>query len=68
MFYAAKTHSPTISTFGGASQSPTASVERRSSMLSKLLAKDRNFLSENITDYMSVNDNLSTNRTNFVFF
>ena len=43
-------------------------VERSFSMLSKLLAKARNFLSESITNYMCVHYDLSTNRTNFEFF
>ena len=41
-------------------QPTTASVERSFSMLNKLLAKDRNFLPQNVKHYMCVHYNLST--------
>ena len=42
------------------SQSTTASVERSFSVLNKLLAKDKNFLPQNVKHYMCVHYNLST--------
>ena len=42
-------------------QPTTASVERNFSMLNKLLAKERNFLPDNVLHYMCVHYNLSTN-------
>ena len=42
------------------SQTTSASVERRFSMLKKLLAKDRNFKVENLRHYMILHFNAST--------
>ena len=44
-------------------QPTSASVERSFSMLNKLVAKDRNFLSENVKHYICVHYNLSTKKT-----
>ena len=54
MSCAAKILSKIFSTGNGANQLTTASVERSFSMLSKLLDKDRNFLSETIPNYTCI--------------
>ena len=52
--------SPTVYGLLQLCQPTTASVERSFSMLNKLLAKDRNFLPDNVRHYMCVHYNLST--------
>ena len=51
--------SPTVYGLLQDCQPTTASVERSFSMLNKLLAKDRNFLPENVQHYICVHYNLS---------
>ena len=53
--------SPTVYGLLQHCQPKTTSVERSFSMLNKLLAKNRNFLPDNVRHYMCVHYNLSTN-------